>query len=135
MKKVLLALLASAPLALAAPAAAEHRESAKGEAQLARILEGRVAGEPQDCIDLARIRGSRIVGGTAIVYDAGRTLWVNRPRGGAEMLDRDDVMVTRPFGSRLCSIDRVDLVDAGVRFPTGFVSLGEFVPYRKAGTE
>jgi len=133
MSKLRLAALAAAPLALGAlpgSASAGHRAET-GEQRLARLLEGRVAGEPRDCIDLQRIRGSRIIDDTAIVYDAGSTLWVNRPRGGAEILDRRDVMVTRPFGTRLCSIDTVDLIDSGARFPRGFVSLGAFVPYRK----
>ena len=68
-----------------------------------------------------------------IVYDAGRTLWVNRPRSGAESLDDDDILVTNLYGggSSLCSIDIVRLHDRTSFFYSGFVGLGEFVPYRK----
>jgi hypothetical protein len=101
------------------------------EAQLARALEGRIAGEPVDCIQLRNVRSSRIIDDTAILYDTGSTIYVNRPRGGAEALDQWDILVTKTHSSQLCSIDVVDLYDSGSRMRSGFVSLGEFVPYRK----
>ena len=133
MKKLLLS-LAAASAALAGPVQADTImiPQTKGQAKLARSLEGRVAGEPVDCIDLSRVRGSRIVNRTAIVYDAGSILYVNRPRGGAESLSDWDVMVTRPFGTRLCSVDTVQLFNSGSQTLSGIVFLGDFVPYRKA---
>ena len=128
MRKALIAVLAAA--ALSAPVAAEAKRIAP-EARLAKMLEGRVAGEPQDCIYLPSIRSTRVIDKTAIVYDAGRTLWVNRPDNGASSLDDDDVLVTRLHSSSLCSIDIVQLQDRTSWFYSGFVSLGDFVPYRK----
>ncbi|HEX4739692.1 MAG TPA: hypothetical protein VH331_19255 [Allosphingosinicella sp.] len=127
MKKILLALAAAATLA--APAAASPR--LHGEAQLTKILEGRTAGKPVDCIDLSRVYSSQIVDGTAIVYDSGNTLYVNRPRGGAESLGNWDVMVTKPFGHELCRPDVVQLLDSGSHFYKGSVFLGDFVPYTR----
>lgn len=101
------------------------------EQRLARELEGRVAGAPVDCINLRQVRSSRIIDRTAIIYDAGGTLYVNRPRSGAEQLDRSDALVTRLHDNRLCSIDTVRLYDTASRFETGFVFLSEFVPYRR----
>jgi hypothetical protein len=101
------------------------------EAKLARALEGRVAGDPVDCVDLRRVRSSRIIDRTAIVYDAGGTIYVNRPRSGSESLDQYDIMVSKLYSSRLCSIDTVQMVDPTSRINTGFVLLGDFVPYRK----
>jgi hypothetical protein len=101
------------------------------EARLAKLLDGRVAGKPVDCINLRSIQSSEIIDGTAIVYRVGKRLYVNRPRGGAEQLDRDDILATRTIGSQLCRIDMVRLIDRTSRFSTGFVSLGEFVPYTK----
>jgi hypothetical protein len=54
------------------------------EAQLAKALDGRVAGEPVNCLSLRSIRSSRIIDRTAIVYQVGNTLYVNRPRAGAD---------------------------------------------------
>ena len=75
--------------------------------------------------------GVRNIDGTAIVYRVGSTLWVNRPKGGAESLDDDDILVTKTIGSQLCSIDTVQLRDRTSHMYAGFVSLGEFVPYRR----
>lgn len=101
------------------------------ELRLARALEGRVAGEPVDCIQLRNIRSSRIIDDTAILYEAGNTIYVNRPRAGRESLDQWDTLVTKTHGSQLCSIDVVQLYDTGSRMQTGSVFLGEFVPYRR----
>ena len=102
-----------------------------GEEQLARALQGRVAGEPVDCIDLHRIRSSRVITDTAILYDAGNVIYVNRPRNGAESLNQWDTLVTRTPTTRLCSIDVVRVVDLPTNSMTGIVFLGEFVPYRR----
>jgi hypothetical protein len=123
--------LVLAALALAAPAAAPA-EKRSGEAELARITEGLVAGEPVRCIDTGRFTGSRIVGRTAIVYEGpGRTLWVNVPRAGARSLDDRDVLLTRQFSTSLCRGEVVHLLDATSMTQTGAVFLGDFVPYRR----
>ena len=130
MHKTIAAVLAAATV-LSLSVAADARPRISPEAKLAKLLDGRVAGKPQDCIFLPSIRGSRIIDNTAIVYEAGRTLWVNRPRSGAESLDDDDILVTNLHGSSLCSIDIVELRDRYGYFYNGFIGLGEFVPYRK----
>jgi hypothetical protein len=127
MRKILLSLAAAATLA--APAAASPR--LHGEAQLAKMLEGRTAGAPVDCIDLSRVYSSTVIDRTAIVYESGRTLYVNRPRGGAEALDSGDTMVLKPFDHRLCSVDTVQMYEMGARFFKGSVFLGDFVPYTR----
>ncbi|HYI49268.1 MAG TPA: hypothetical protein VEX35_12475 [Allosphingosinicella sp.] len=113
---------------------AAQAKPADREGELANALRGRVAGEPVDCIDLHRIRSSRIIPGTAIIYDAGGVLYVNRPDNGADQLSSWDSLVTRTPSTRLCSIDTVTLVDQGSRSFRGVVFLGEFVPYRRIRT-
>lgn len=122
-------LLVGSLLLAAAPAMAGTPE---GEAKLAEALEGRVAGEPVDCINLRNVRSSEIIKDTAIIYDAGSTLYVNRPDAGAGSLDKWDVLVTRTLTSRLCDVDVVYLRDRGTDMQTGFVLLGDFIPYRRA---
>ena len=112
-------------------AAAAQAAPADREAQLERALEGRVAGEPVDCINLQRVRGTRIIPDTAIVYEVGNVLYVNRPRAGARSLDETDTLVSRPFNNRLCSVDTVQLYDMSARMTHGVVFLGDFVPYRR----
>lgn len=129
MRPLIATIIAAA--AIAVTPAASAREKLTGEEQLAKLLGDRVAGEPQDCIPLSTARSSTIIDGTAIVYRVGSTMWVNRPKGGGESLDDDDILVTKLTGSQLCSIDTVQLRDRTSQMYSGFVSLGEFVPYRR----
>ena len=125
-------LVSVALLGASATALAADRDNSKNEAQLSAALAGRVAGKPVDCISLRDIRSSQIIDHTAIVYDTGRgQLLVNRPRVGASSPDSDDILVTKTYGSDLCSLDTINLIDRGSRFSHGFVGLGEFVPYSK----
>jgi hypothetical protein len=121
-----------AAVALATPAVAAHRDTP--DVQLQKALAGRVAGKPVNCISLSGTDGSQIIDGKAIIYRVGGNLYVNEPRSGAETLRDDDILVTRIFGSQLCSIDTVRLIDRGSRFPRGFVSLGPFTPYSRVKT-
>ncbi len=101
-----------------------------GEEKLAKMLDGRVAGAPVSCIPLTGTNSSRIIDKTAIVYESGRTLYVNRPMN-ARSLDDDDILVTHVTGSQLCRLDTVRLHDRNGMGYAGFVGLNDFVPYRK----
>ena len=114
------------------PASARPSLQEQGEAALAKELAGRVPGKPVHCLSLDRIDGSTIIDGTAIIYRGlGGTVWVNRPRG-ADMLREDDVVVEEVYGSQLCNLDQIKLVDRDTRMQRGFVGLNDFVPYTKA---
>jgi hypothetical protein len=128
MRKFLTILILGAAV-IATPALAGERDTP--EVKLQKLLDGRVAGKPVDCISLSSVSNSQIIEGKAIVYRAGGRLYVNEPRSGADQLDDDVILVTRTSGSQLCSIDTVHLVDSASRFPRGFVQLGKFVPYTK----
>jgi hypothetical protein len=127
-------LLAGAILSSTLPVqAAEPRDrAARGAADLAREIEGRVAGEPVACMDLDRVRSSRIIDRNAILYKTGGTVYVNRLRSGAGRLDEDDIMVIRSSMSRICRGEAVELVDRGSHIAASFVLLGDFIPYAKA---
>ena len=106
------------------------------QAQLDRALEGRIAGDPVDCITLRHIRSSRIIDKTAIIYEGyGDTIYVNYPESGAESLNDLDIQVTERRNSRLCSIDTVQLYGNRLQLRTGVIFLGKFVPYRKSAAE
>jgi hypothetical protein len=128
---MLKAFLAAALMAGSACAATSPTVAQRGEADLAKAISGRVAGEPVRCLPLRGNDSAEVYGGTAIVYRGiGNTLFVNRP-DGANMLHRDDIPVQRVFGSQVCRGDQVRLLDRLTRYPRGFVRLTEFVPYRK----
>ena len=123
-----LCLISGILMAASIPAQAARVDA---EARLAKALDGRVAGKPVNCIPLHQIDSSQIFERTAILYRVGSTLYVNRPRSGADFLDRNDVLLTDTHSSDLCSIDIVRLLDPSMFFPTGTLGLGEFVPYTK----
>jgi hypothetical protein len=128
MRRIALTLAATA--ALITGPALQARDRMSGEAELARMLEGRVAEKPVSCIPLSRTSDSRVIDKTAIVYGRGSVIYVNRPRD-ASSLDDDDVMVTKLHTSQLCRLDVVRMHDrSGFHF-TGFVGLEDFVPYRR----
>jgi hypothetical protein len=115
----------------AMPVSARPTMRESGEAALAKELAGLVPGKPEDCVTLSRIDGSHIIDGTAIVYRGlGGKVYVNRP-GGAEMLRDDDIPVQYVYGSQLCRMDRMKLLDRSSRMERGFAVLGAFVPYTK----
>lgn len=126
------AALALAAAGLVAAPAAVAREKLSGEAKLAQMLEGRVAGEPTSCIQLYPAADLTIIDGTALVYKRGGTLYVNRT-AHPDDLDRRDTLVTRLYSNRLCRQDIVTTYDLPVGFYTGNIFLEDFVPYRKPG--
>ena len=118
---------------LAAPASAQDdtdRELTKGEAKLAKMLDGRVAGEPERCIRTIGSRNLTQIDDTALVYKQGRTIWVNYTRT-PESIDSDDIMVIRKFdGSSLCRTDQITTVERFGGFFSGVIFLDDFIPYR-----
>ena len=126
-----LGLVAATGVLLLAGSVAEARPRLTGEQQLAKLLDGRVAGEPVNCITMPNIQSSTVIDKTAIVYGSGSTLYVQRPKTGADSLDSNDILVTQLTSSQLCSIDTVQLRDRNGYFWRGFVGLDKFVPYTK----
>jgi hypothetical protein len=128
MRKTLL-LIASGLAALATTAQAEPANP-RGQAELARMIAGRVAGAPVSCINLHEIDSSRIIDGTAIVYTMrGGRIYVNTPSNGAQSLNSSDIMVTDTHIPQLCNVDIVRLIDNGTHMSDGWIGLSQFVPY------
>jgi hypothetical protein len=128
-KRLIPAVFATAAFVAALPATAAHE---KGEAKLARIIDGRVAGEPVRCLDSSQRRNLEIVDRTALVFKDGDTLYVSRP-AGVSFLTWSDVPVFEIWGDQLCKMDIVHLQDRSSGIGGASLSMGEFVPYRRAG--
>lgn len=128
-----LVLAAAAAMSLAPIAQAQEAEPAmtKGEERLAKLLEGRIAGEPRDCINTFGSTPLTQIDGTALVYRSGDTVWVNYTRM-PEAIDDSDYLVIRKFStSRLCRSDQVTTQSRFGNFFSGVIMLDEFVPYRR----
>ena len=135
MRSLFRGVVAIAVLAASSSALAGAPHSEKGERSLAKLLQGRTAGQPVSCIDPAKAFSSEIIDGTAIVYRMpGGTLYVNRPSLGAAYLDQDNLLRTQTFGTRLCNNDKATLIERGGKLgqlPAAFITVGPFVPYSK----
>lgn len=119
---------------LAAPAAAQDDANSamtKGDIKLAKLLEGRVAGEPQSCVRSLPSDNINVINGTALVVGRGKTIYVNVPQYPSS-LDDDDVLLVRRFsGSQLCRLDQIETRDRFGGFYSGNVMLNDFVPYTR----
>lgn len=125
------ALAAAGALLASAPAVAA-KAKLTGEERLAKMLEGREAGEPVSCIGLYDSHNLRVIDRTALVYRRGGTIYVNRPHDPGS-LGPFDVLVMERTGSQLCKQDTVRTVDQSTGIYSGSVFLGDFVPYKKVG--
>ncbi len=122
--------IAAAVLALAAATAHSADWVEKNEAKLAKMLEGRTAGEPVACIPMPKGSRLEVLDGVAMVYNSGDTLYVARP-SDPKMLGRDDVLVIERYSAQLCHTDVVRTIDRQGGYFTGVVFLEKFVPYKK----
>ncbi|WP_116090980.1 hypothetical protein [Sphingomonas crusticola] len=114
---------------VAAPVAAARQTPEK---QLAKLLQGRVAGKPVSCISLSRSSSDSMkIPGLAMAYRQGGTWYVNRFSDDCTQLSEDTILVTHTIGSRLCRGDSADLISATGRFPVGACIFGDFVPYTR----
>jgi hypothetical protein len=134
---VTLAALPLAPLA-ADPQQGDVATEAEGEAtpseggaELAKLLEGRIAGKPTSCIRSLPNQRVRTIEGTAYVYGSGGTIWVQRTRDPESIDDRDTLIINRFSGSQLCRFDMMTTVDRMTGFFTGVVLFEDFVPYTR----
>lgn len=130
--KAVAILVTGAALALAGAAdASGSGVNEKGEAQLARMLQGRTPGQPVSCINTLRSDRMQVIDGVAVTYDDGKTIYVARPTD-PHMLGRNDALVIDRFSpSRLCVQEPMTTIDRNDHFQTGVVFLRDFVPYTR----
>lgn len=129
-----LALATAALGLLAAPSvqADETAEMTRGEQKLAKMLEGRVAGEPQNCIRTIGTRSLTSIDDTALVYKDGKTVWVNYTRTPDAIDDGDYLVIKKFSATSLCRTDQIQTYSRSGDFFSGVIFLDDFVPYRMA---
>jgi hypothetical protein len=94
-------------------------------------LAGRVAGEPKHCVLTDSGQGLTPVNRNTVIYQSGKTIWVNQMQGTCGGFGQWDIMVTEPIGTQHCAGDLVRSIDMHSRIPGPTCRLGEFVPYTK----
>lgn len=130
--KALALILAGAAMALTGTAASAETRAEKAEATLAKMLEGRTAGEPVKCIGTFFDNNLRVMEHIGLVYESGNTIYVARATH-PDRLDSWDVPVIERWGSQLCSNDIIRTIDRSSGFVTGPLFLEDFVPYKRNG--
>lgn len=115
---------------VAAPALAAGPE---GEAKLAGLLRGRIAGAPVSCIPQRRDNRGRTIEGIGVVYDVGATRYLTRFDGGCQQLTAFTAFATRTPTTQLCAGDIAEIFTTTT--PTinvGSCTFGRFTPYTPA---
>lgn len=117
----------SASLADGTPPTADRPE-------LVRLLEGRAAGQPRQCLSAFERRDSQTFNGTMVFQPRSKTLYRN-DLNGCPQLTSNAIPIFRSPSSTLCSGEIVQIVDRASQFPVGACSLGPFVPYTRVATQ
>jgi hypothetical protein len=123
------AMLATAPLAAQDGPTREER----ADAAFAELVEGRTAGEPQNCITTMDTNRLRVEENVGLVYERGDTMWVARARNPNTLGAWDVPIIERHSSSRLCTTDVTRTIDRSSGHFTGVVFLDDFVPYTREG--
>lgn len=109
--------------------------NSKGKERLAKLLEGRVAGQPMSCIRTLPRDRMQIIDGAAYVYGSGNTIYVQRTTD-PERIDDSDTLITNRFSaSQLCRLDTMTTIDRFTGIFSGAVFFDDFVPYTRAKSQ
>ncbi len=131
MKKLVALAVAAAALAGGATSAQAETRTERGEAQLARMLEGyQASGETQRCISAYRSNQIRVIPYVGVVYDAGDTIYVARA-SRPESLRDSDVPVFERYSSQLCTNDVMRTVDRSSPSFAGVLFLEDFEAFTR----
>jgi hypothetical protein len=130
----------AAPAALPAAAQTDVEAEAaapvtKGERRLAKLLEGRVAGEPVHCIRTFPRDRMQTIDKTAYVYGSGNTIYVQRTSAPDSIDDSDALVINRFNPTSLCRVDIATTIDPVTGIFTGAVFFEDFVPYTRVKPE
>lgn len=135
-KPVMLAIAGSLLIGACSTAPAQRAPSPRAQRELADALAGRTPGEPMRCIPSYRAEQMQVIDDYTILYRDGRTVYVQRPRGGCPGIATGGrTLVTRKFGtSDLCNGDINHTVDLRTGIMGGACVFGPFVPYTRPRT-
>lgn len=126
-----------AATALPTLAAEKPATPSKGEAELAKLLEGREAGTPLRCIrSLGFGQPMRTIDGTAYVFGQGDVIYVQRTTRPQDISRRFALSIKRletTSGVEICRTDVVETFDRGLGVPRSSVIFEDFIPYTRTG--
>jgi hypothetical protein len=131
-------LLAGGLLASCTAAPEQVQRSAENQAELAKLLAGKVAQRPITCLPHQYSTDMRVIDDQTIAYrDGGYRTYVAHMNGPCSGLaNGTSALVTHLYGTAdLCRGDIARVIDtAGGGFTIGSCSFGDFIPYVKPRT-
>ncbi|MFK3890053.1 hypothetical protein [Sphingomonas sp. NPDC079357] len=115
---------------VAAPVQKANRPD-KNRIAYEKLLAGKTAGKPQDCIDTRFTRPQLTAYDGKLLYRvSGKLVYVTETGGGCEAVSRGDAIITRQYQTRLCRGDIAQTMNLQANIPSGSCAMGQFVPYR-----
>jgi hypothetical protein len=134
MKTIFLALMLVPVAACTQTTTAEPKLSEREARDLAKALDGKVAGEPVSCISAYRNSNLRALGDNTLIYRVNKDLvYRNTLSNSCTGLSMGDTLVLERVTSQYCRGDIARVVNLSSGFQTGSCALGDFVPYRTPG--
>ena len=118
-----------------APAPQAPLVDTRAQQKLARMLAGKVPGVPQSCLPSYRQRDMTVIDDYTIAFrDGVDRVWINKPRGGCNLLGAGSyALVTHTTSIGLCRGDIGTVVDTLNHSPVGSCVMSDFVPYTTPG--
>ncbi len=114
-------------------AAMEATAQERADRELAAALEGRVRGEPVDCVSASGLEAPRIIDRDTLLYrPVSDTVWRNElPVGCTPLRGGSPTLIVELHGSQLCRNDSFRVLEQGASIPSVSCRLGQFIPYRR----
>jgi hypothetical protein len=131
MRGLTIAVIASA-LAACTTAPEPMTRSAEAEAQLSKLLAGKTAGAPVNCLPAWKSGHMVVIDDNTVLFrDSPRRYYRNDFRGSScsRLGGGSYALVTKSTSTSLCSGDIAQVVDVSNGFTVGSCVLGDFVPY------
>lgn len=127
-------LVAGAALASCTGVPPQPLRSAQDQAHYLRLVEGKVAGRPQDCLSTFPTSDMTVIDESTIVYRrSGSQVYVGHMRDQCSNLGSPGyAMLTKQYGSaQMCRGDIVQVVDTSSGMLAGSCVLGGFTPFTR----
>jgi hypothetical protein len=135
MMRLLCLLIAGSVLASCTMSAQQPVPSGQAQTAYQRLIAGRVAKAPINCLPAYRSNDMVVVDDNTIAFNNGGTVYINHPPGGCPQLSSGHTaLVTRQYGGPgLCQGDIAQVVDTLNRMTVGSCTLGDFTPFVRTG--
>jgi hypothetical protein len=104
--------------------------SAEGQQDYERLIAGKVAGAPMQCLQSRDMNDMTVIDESTVAYGRGSRVYISHMQGPCNGLGGTAAMVTRSFGAaESCRGDIVQMVEPTTHTEVGSCIFGEFTPY------